>query len=72
MVLFQVPGKCYVPEVGLVTSVWKGCKAPKMISSEVPIAACFAFRAMILDIDTSEDRFSLPVLLYTVNRFNIL
>lgn len=37
-------------ELGLVLSVWKGIKSPKLVATECHVNACTAFRAVSLDI----------------------
>ena len=58
--LVKLPGKGKeaTAEVGMVTTVWKGVKAPKQCVSPVPINQCFAFRVVILEpANTEQDLF---------------
>ena len=53
VVLMKLPGhsgtSSAVAQIGMVLTVWKGVKAPKPCSSEVPINGCVAFRAVCLE-----------------------
>ena len=42
MVLFHTPTKKITVELGLVISVFKGVKAPKLHPGDVPISSCSA------------------------------
>ena len=53
MVVFHLAGdgSCEPSlELGLVLSVWKGIKSPKLVATECHVNACTAFRAVSLDI----------------------
>lgn len=50
IVLFCTPCKKPVIEVGMVVSVWKGLRAPRLHASAVPVGSCLAFRALRLDM----------------------
>ena len=56
VILFNTPSKHSELQVGLVLSVWKGVKAPRLYSGETPIDSCVAFRAVELSMeDTSQE-----------------
>lgn len=42
------------PELGLLTSVWRGIKCPRLYAGDVQVAACPAFRAVGLEM-TGQD-----------------
>lgn len=50
VVLFIAPGHEGMVELGLVTSVWRGVKAPKLYSGETPVNSVYAFRVLQLEI----------------------
>lgn len=50
MILFHTPGRTSSVQTGLVLSVWRGVKAPKLICGDVPINCVVAFRAVQLDL----------------------
>lgn len=51
VVLFIAPGHdANLVEVGLVTSIWRGVKAPRLYSGETPLNSIFAFRVLQLEI----------------------
>jgi hypothetical protein len=37
-------------EIGLILSVWKGIKSPKVVASDCHVNSCMAFRAISLDL----------------------
>ena len=43
-------------EIGMILSVWKGIKAPKLCAGECHVNSCTAFRAVSLDIVDEEAR----------------
>ncbi len=47
-------------ELGLVISVWKGIKSPKLVATECHVNSCMAFRAVSLDI-LNEDSYRYPL-----------
>lgn len=47
--LFHQPGGMGTVDIGVVMSVWKGVKSPKMFSGETPVSSCSAFRVVVLD-----------------------
>ena len=51
VVLFHVPSENSGLELGLVTTIWKGVRNPKIVTSEIAINACWAFRAVVLDVE---------------------
>ena len=51
VVLFHTPTKKITVELGLVISVFKGVKAPKLHPGDVPISSCSAFRVLQLDLE---------------------
>ena len=59
VVLYHVPGgKSGAPglDVGVVTSVWKGIKAPRVVSDAVHVNSCSAFRVIALSLDHDKER----------------
>ena len=54
MVVFHLPSSAAdkVPdlEIGLVLSVWKGIKSPKVVASDCHVNSCMTFRAISLDL----------------------
>lgn len=48
MVLYHLPGKVTKLAVGLVLSLWRGVKQPKLTSPDVPLKNCFAARVVKL------------------------
>ena len=59
MVVFFLPSsgneKEPVLEIGLVMSVWKGIKFPKVTAGDCHVNSCMAFRAVSLQME-DEDR----------------
>ena len=59
MVLFQLPGAVgsdnQFVEMGLVVSVWRGIKVPKLYTGAVNVNSCVAFRVISLDMDPSKE-----------------
>ena len=57
MVVFHLPsgGDKPILEIGLVMSVWKGVKSPKVVSGECHVNSCMAFRVISLDIEDPDD-----------------
>lgn len=57
MVLFQMPNCCTQKgvEMGLVISVWRGIKAPKLFSGSTNVSSCVAFRVVVLDMEENSD-----------------
>ncbi len=53
VVLFQVPSEKEKSgiEIGLVTTIWKGVRNPKIVTSEISINACWAFRVVVLGVE---------------------
>ncbi|CAK9041580.1 unnamed protein product, partial [Durusdinium trenchii] len=47
-------------QTGLVLSVWRGVKAPKLICGDVPINCVVAFRAVQLDLQIPPEEGALP------------
>ena len=41
-------------ELGFLTSVWKGIKAPKIFAGETPVNSCLAFRAIAMNMVNQE------------------
>ena len=48
-------------EIGLVMSVWKGIKDPKIVATDCHVNSCMAFRAVTLQME-DEDRMSVSML----------
>lgn len=48
IVLFHVPGANHRVEMGLVISIWKGARKPKLSAAETLIDNCNAFRVVQL------------------------
>ena len=65
MVVFILPScandKDPVLEIGLVMSVWKGIKDPKVVATDCHVNSCMAFRAISLQME-DEDRMSVSIL----------
>lgn len=55
IVMFHTPAKKSSVELGLVTSVWKGVKAPKLHSAPTPINNAVAFRALQLTAQSPDE-----------------
>lgn len=53
IVLYHQPNSKGTLGIGMVMSVWKGVKAPKMVSGETPIDSCSAFRVVVLEKATA-------------------
>lgn len=54
MILFHVPQTSEV-DIGMVITVWKGVKKPKVHPGEVPINSVAAFRAVVMEMVDTED-----------------
>ena len=50
VVLYHMPGPTAQICLGLVLSIWRRRKAPKLCSPEVPIKCCFAWRVTQLKL----------------------
>lgn len=65
MVVFILPScssdKEPLLEIGLVMSVWKGIKDPKIVATDCHVNSCMAFRAVTLQME-DEDRMSVSML----------
>lgn len=46
-------------DIGLIVSIWKGVKDPKIYSGEVPVSGCMAFRALSLEMVLEDSLHSL-------------
>ena len=44
-----------VSKMGLVISVWRGIKAPKLFSGSTNVSSCVAFRVVVLDMEENSD-----------------
>lgn len=55
-VLFQLAGAKGNSgvELGVIVSVWRGIKAPKVYAGEVHVNSCPAFRAVALDLQSKD------------------
>ena len=42
-------------EIGLVMSIWKGIKSPKVVPGECHVNSCTAFRVISLDIEDPDN-----------------
>ena len=53
VVLFQAPAGTREEgvEVGMILSIWRGIKKPKVYANSCSINACWAFRAVVLDME---------------------
>ena len=55
MVLFISPCRGQGIQLGMVISVFKGAKAPKLHPSDVPISSCIGFRVLQLEMEDEKD-----------------
>ncbi|CAK9028884.1 unnamed protein product [Durusdinium trenchii] len=72
IVLFHTPSRTSSVETGMILSVWRGVKMPKLICGDTPINSVVAFRAVQLQLESaSEERLESTIWLQN-KRYSLL